>query len=86
MQRMWEERPDHVDRPHPSRLAAGHPHFVSIMAHHQSAVDAALPSYRDPLSGYAVFTSVFLASRAYCCESGCRHCPYVGSAGTDHVC
>lgn len=28
-------------------------------------------------SGLFVFTSAFLRERRYCCESGCRHCPYV---------
>jgi len=23
-----------------------------------------------------VFTAKFLKDRGYCCESGCRHCPY----------
>ena len=23
-----------------------------------------------------VFTARFLLKRGYCCESGCRHCPY----------
>ena len=23
-----------------------------------------------------VFTSAFLLKRGFCCESGCRHCPY----------
>jgi hypothetical protein len=27
-------------------------------------------------SGYMVFTADFLKRRGYCCESGCRHCPY----------
>lgn len=26
--------------------------------------------------GYKVFTAQFLLKRGYCCESGCRHCPY----------
>ncbi len=26
--------------------------------------------------GYMVFTEHFLKKRGYCCESGCRHCPY----------
>ncbi len=26
--------------------------------------------------GAMVFTSRFLQRRGYCCESGCRHCPY----------
>lgn len=26
--------------------------------------------------GYRVFTEQYLLKRGYCCESGCRHCPY----------
>ena len=26
--------------------------------------------------GNTVFTADFLRQRGYCCESGCRHCPY----------
>lgn len=25
---------------------------------------------------YTVFTEQYLRERGYCCESGCRHCPY----------
>lgn len=25
---------------------------------------------------YVVFTELYLRNRGYCCESGCRHCPY----------
>ena len=25
---------------------------------------------------YLVFTAAFHRKRGYCCESGCRHCPY----------
>jgi hypothetical protein len=25
---------------------------------------------------FFVFTEKFLRERGYCCESGCRHCPY----------
>lgn len=25
---------------------------------------------------YLVFTAAYLLRRGYCCESGCRHCPY----------
>jgi len=32
--------------------------------------------YHDPVTGNTVFTAQFLADRGYCCESGCRHCPY----------
>ena len=27
-------------------------------------------------NGFTVFTAVFLRKRGYCCQSGCRHCPY----------
>jgi len=26
--------------------------------------------------GFMVFTAVYLLKRGYCCQSGCRHCPY----------
>ena len=25
---------------------------------------------------YMVFTAEYLLKRGYCCQSGCRHCPY----------
>jgi hypothetical protein len=46
------------------------------MARHQAAIDSNSPTYRDPVTGFTVFTAKFLADRAYCCDSGCRHCPY----------
>jgi len=46
------------------------------MARHAAAVAAGVPAYRDPVTGNTVFTARFLADRGYCCESGCRHCPY----------
>jgi len=27
-------------------------------------------------NGFVVFTAQYLRNRGYCCESGCRHCPY----------
>lgn len=27
-------------------------------------------------SGLFVFTAAYLKKRGFCCESGCRHCPY----------
>ena len=27
-------------------------------------------------NGFMVFTSEYLLKRGFCCESGCRHCPY----------
>ena len=31
--------------------------------------------YLSP-EGYKVFTEQYHLKRGYCCESGCRHCPY----------
>jgi len=31
--------------------------------------------YFDP-NGLMVLTAEYLKKRGYCCESGCRHCPY----------
>ncbi len=30
----------------------------------------------DDENGFVVFTANYLRTRGYCCESGCRHCPY----------
>ncbi|TAE29135.1 MAG: hypothetical protein EAZ92_06960 [Candidatus Kapaibacterium sp.] len=32
--------------------------------------------YRDPATGYIVFTRLKHEMRGYCCKSGCRHCAY----------
>ncbi|MFZ1331351.1 MAG: DUF5522 domain-containing protein [Flavobacteriales bacterium] len=26
--------------------------------------------------GYVVFTEQYLLRRGYCCQNGCKHCPY----------
>jgi hypothetical protein len=66
-----------LSEPHPSRLAPDHPHRERILAAHQKALDAGQFSYIDPVSGLYVFTAAAHVARGYCCESGCRHCPYV---------
>jgi hypothetical protein len=30
----------------------------------------------DPKTGYLVFTRSYHLKRGFCCNSGCRHCPY----------
>jgi hypothetical protein len=32
-------------------------------------------------NGLYVFTEHYLLKRGYCCQSGCRHCPYGSSSG-----
>jgi Family of unknown function (DUF5522) len=50
---------------------------ADIRAAHDAAVDAGEPGYLDPETGLFVFTAAFLIERGTCCDSGCRHCPYV---------
>ncbi len=70
-------RHDWRELPHPRRLSEQHPQRLEILRRHESALGRGEPVYTDPVSGFSVFTADFLASRGYCCESGCRHCPYV---------
>jgi hypothetical protein len=69
------ERP--LGQPHRSRLAPDHPRRAEILAAHERALATGADSYEDPATGYSVFTSAFLLERGSCCDSGCRHCPYV---------
>ncbi len=68
---------DRIHEPHPRRLRPDHPRRDEILAAHRAAVDAGEPTYLDPVSGFLVFTAVTLITRGTCCETGCRHCPYV---------
>jgi Family of unknown function (DUF5522) len=72
-----ELRDQHIERPHPLRLSPRHSRFAEIMERHAAAVAAGEPCYLDPSAGLSVFTAAFLANRGYCCDSGCRHCPFV---------
>jgi hypothetical protein len=73
--RPLSDRP--LSEPHPSRLAPGHPHRVEILAAHAEAMERGHSGYIDPDSGLFVLAATFLARRGTCCDSGCRHCPYL---------
>ncbi len=45
-------------------------------AAHDAAVARGEAGYADPDSGLFVMTEQYLRDRGYCCEQGCRHCPY----------
>ncbi len=47
------------------------------MRAHEEAVAAGNPTYRDPSTGLSVLTVATHVARGTCCESGCRHCPYL---------
>ena len=69
-------RDEYLEQPHVQRLSLRDPRFGEIMARHSEAVAAGDPCYEDPATGLSVFTAEFLAERGYCCDSGCRHCPF----------
>lgn len=43
---------------------------------HNSACALRQEFYRDPITGYRVFTAFELRRRGKCCGCSCRHCPY----------
>ena len=63
--------------PHPRRLPEQHPCRSEILARHAAALERGHPVNSDPVTRLSVFTADYLATRSYCCDSGCRHCPYV---------
>lgn len=48
------------------------------MAAHAAAVAAGQPGYLDPATGLFAMTGAHLLTRGWCCDRGCRHCPWVG--------
>ncbi len=67
-----------LDEPHPSRLARDDPYRDRVLAAHRAALATGEDGYLDPATGLFVLTAAYLAARGTCCDSGCRHCPYVG--------
>lgn len=63
--------------PHPSRLNPARVDYATIMAAHDAAITANEATYRDPATGLLVLTVRTHLDRGTCCESGCRHCPYL---------
>lgn len=43
---------------------------------HQEAAQAGQKTYKDPVTGFEVYTRDYLVNRGFCCNQGCRHCPY----------
>jgi len=66
-----------LDEPHPDRLGATTPGRDAILAAHRAALDRHDDTYVDPRTGYQVFTARYLLDRGTCCDTGCRHCPYL---------
>jgi hypothetical protein len=66
-----------LTEPHRDRLSPDDPAFPQITGAHADALANGADTYVDPRTGYTVLTAAYLARRGHCCESGCRHCPYV---------
>lgn len=66
-----------LSEPHPDRLPPGVAGRDAILAAHRRALESGEPAYTDPVTGYSVFTAAWLWARGSCCESGCRHCPFI---------
>lgn len=69
-------RADWRNRPRLDRFPPDAPGYTQAMARHDDAVRASSAGYLDPTSGLFVMTAQYLANRGYCCDRGCRHCPY----------
>ena len=63
--------------PHPDRLAPTHPAYEEIIAVHAAALERGDVGYLDPVTGLYVMTAAVHIERGFCCQRGCRHCPYV---------
>lgn len=70
-----QKRP--LTEPHPSRLPADHPGRPRILEAHAGAMARGEAGYLDPATGLFVLTAATLLERSECCQSGCRHCPYL---------
>jgi hypothetical protein len=66
-----------LTQPHPARLPLDHPRRDELLRAHNAAMEAGEPGYLDPATGLFVLTAAYLVARGACCDSGCRHCPYV---------
>lgn len=74
---MPQLRDGYLERADAQRLSPANSRYDEIVGAHARAVDAGEPCYVDPATRLTVFTAAFLAERGYCCDSGCRHCPFV---------
>jgi hypothetical protein len=72
--------PPALAAPDPGRLDPARPDYAAVLAAHDRALAAGEDGYPDPATGNLCFTAAYLWQRGTCCDSGCRHCPYVNQA------
>lgn len=63
--------------PHPDRLSPSRRDYAAVLAAQEAAIARGEGGYLDPATGLFVMTAVSLWERGTCCDSGCRHCPYI---------
>ena len=66
-----------LTQPHPSRLSQSHPAYDEILAAHGAAMAAGEAGYADPVTGFYVMSAQTHVRRGFCCDNGCRHCPFI---------
>jgi hypothetical protein len=59
-----------------SRLPLDMPRRTEILEAHATALADGSAGYLDPSTGLFVLTASYLADQGFCCDNGCRHCPY----------
>jgi hypothetical protein len=69
--------PDELRNPAPARLPAEAPGYRAICSAHEAAMARGDAVYRDPFTGLYAMTAAYLWDRGECCQSGCRHCPWL---------
>ncbi|MEM8923744.1 MAG: DUF5522 domain-containing protein [Actinomycetota bacterium] len=76
-------RADAIARPHPSRLDPAQAGYAEALAAHTRAIEAGDAGYMDPITGLFAMTARHLLDRGWCCDRGCRHCPWIGAEPAD---
>ena len=76
--------PAPLARPDPARLDPARPDYQAILAAHGHALAAGEDGYLDPATGLGCCTAAYLWERGTCCDSGCRHCPYLNQGKRLH--
>ncbi len=63
--------------PNVDRLTCTDEEKAEILKRHEEALRRGSKTYIDPQTSFHVFTALSHLERGYCCENGCRHCPFV---------
>lgn len=57
-------------------MASREPLSSRVEVAHARACTAGHDFYIDPETGLMVMTALYLRDRGFCCDNGCRHCPW----------